>query len=120
MAKVNGAEGVTRNVAKFYAELDYESLSPQTVDNAKYFCLDYLAMALRGASSDSSLVMQRGVSALTGAGDSLIMGNLSEGDSTVRGPGQRHGGPQPRDGRYQQRRIDASRRSGIPSGLCLR
>lgn len=74
MAKVNGAEGVTRNVAKFYAELDYESLSPQTVDNAKYFCLDYLAMALRGASSDSSLVMQRGVSALTGAGDSLIMG----------------------------------------------
>ena len=44
------------------------------MESAKYFCLDYLAMALRGASSDSSLVMQRGVKELSGVGDSVIMG----------------------------------------------
>ena len=66
--------GLTRDLAKFYSELSYEDLSPETVDSAKYFCLDYLAMALRGAVSDSSEVMQRGVDILSGPGNGVVAG----------------------------------------------
>jgi 2-methylcitrate dehydratase PrpD len=73
MAQTVGPD-LTRDLSKFYSELSYEDLSPETVDSAKYFCLDYLAMALRGAVSDSSEVMQRGVDILSGPGNGVVAG----------------------------------------------
>ena len=66
--------GLTKTLAKFYAALDYESLPPQVVDRAKYFCLDYLSVELRGSRTPSSLTMQRAVKALSANGSSVVMG----------------------------------------------
>ena len=66
--------GLTRKLADFYANLDYEALSPEVVDRAKYFCLDYLSVAIRGSITPSSAAMQRVVQGLSHHGDSVIMG----------------------------------------------
>ena len=50
-------DGLTRRLARFYSELDYEHLSPEVVDLAKYFCLDYLAVAIRGSITPSARTM---------------------------------------------------------------
>ena len=67
-------DGLTKKMAGFYAALDYESLPPTVVDRAKYFCLDYLGVALRGSRTASSLSMQRAVKVLSADGGSVIMG----------------------------------------------
>ena len=54
---VASQDGLTRRLAHFYSELDYEQLSPEVVDLAKYFCLDYLAVAIRGSIAPSSTTM---------------------------------------------------------------
>ena len=96
--KANGG-GLTTTLASFYSGLGYEDLSPQVVDRAKYFCLDYLGVAIRGSphpliQGDSwgaeDLQSQRGF------GDH---GHLFAGVSGVRRAGQRSGRTQPRDGR---------------------
>ncbi len=66
--------GLTRRLAEFYAALDYESLPPQVIDRAKYFCLDYLGTAIRGSLIPSAQVMSGVVGALGAGGDSVIMG----------------------------------------------
>jgi 2-methylcitrate dehydratase PrpD len=45
---------LTRQLASFCHGLRYEMLPPEVVDRAKYFFLDYLAVAVRGSLSDSS------------------------------------------------------------------
>ena len=67
-------DGLTKKLAGFYAALYYESLPPAVVDRAKYFCLDYLGVALRGSRTASSLSMQRAVKVLSADGGSVIMG----------------------------------------------
>ncbi len=74
MASTEGKNGLTQKLANFYASLEYENLPPQVVDRAKYFCLDYLAVAIRGSKTPSSAAMQRAVKALSHNGDSVIMG----------------------------------------------
>ena len=74
MVSTEPRDGLTHKLANFYATLDYESLSPQIVDRAKYFCLDYLSVAVRGSKTPSSAAMQRTVKALSQNGDSIIMG----------------------------------------------
>ncbi len=74
MVSVNDGNGLTTKLASFYSALDYEALSPQVVDRAKYFCLDYLAVALRGSTTPSSASMQKVVRTLSPGGDSVIMG----------------------------------------------
>ena len=71
---VNDGNGLTIKLASFYTALDYEALSPQVVDRAKYFCLDYLGVALRGSRTPSSTAMQQVVKTLSPGGDSVIMG----------------------------------------------
>ena len=66
--------GLTRRLAEFYSALDYESLPPQVIDKAKYFCLDHLGTAIRGAQTPSAAVMQGVVGALAQGGDSVVMG----------------------------------------------
>ena len=72
-SKQNG-EGLTRKLADFYSALAYETLSPAIIDRAKYFCLDYLGVAIRGAMTPSSDTMQKVVKALSHDGGSVIMG----------------------------------------------
>ena len=67
-------DGLSRKMADYYAALDYESLSPEAVDRAKYFCLDYLSVAIRGSRTPSSKSMQQAVKTLSRDGDSVIMG----------------------------------------------
>ena len=74
MASGDGGDGLTRKLAKFYSGLDYESLPPLVVDRAKYVCLDYLGVAIRGSTTLSSAVMQETVKALSRDGESVIMG----------------------------------------------
>ena len=74
MARTNGNNGLTHDLANFYATLDYENLPPEAVDRAKYFCLDYLSVAIRGSQTASSVAMQQVVKALSHDGDSVIMG----------------------------------------------
>ena len=74
MVSTEPRDGLTHVLANFYATLDYENLSPQIVDRAKYFCLDYLSVAVRGSQTPSSAAMQRTVKTLSRDGDSIIMG----------------------------------------------
>ena len=74
MASNGERDGLTHKLARYYATLDYESLSPQVVDRAKYFCLDYLGVALRGSQTPSSAAMQSAVKTLSGDGHSVVMG----------------------------------------------
>ena len=74
MASDGERDGLTHELARYYAALDYESLSPQVVDRAKYFCLDYLGVALRGSQTPSSAAMQSAVMTLSGDGHSVVMG----------------------------------------------
>ena len=66
--------GLTRKLADFYVNLDYENLPPQVIDRAKYFCLDYLGVVMRGSQTPSSNSMQRVVKGLSRDGDSILMG----------------------------------------------
>ena len=74
MASQVAGDGLTVKLADFYSGLDYESLAPEVVDRAKYFCLDYLAVAIRGSITPSSLAMQRTVRALSPNGESVVSG----------------------------------------------
>ena len=74
MVTTEGRDGLTHKLASFYSTLDYENLSPQVIDRAKYFCLDYLSVALRGSQTPSSAAMQRAIRALSSGGGSVIMG----------------------------------------------
>ncbi|MCE2404393.1 MAG: MmgE/PrpD family protein [Dehalococcoidia bacterium] len=75
MALKDNGGGLTSTLASFYSALEYEDLSPREVDRAKYFCLDYLGVAIRGAVTPSSEVIQSAVKALSPDGDSVIMGS---------------------------------------------
>ena len=67
--------GLTSTLASFYSDLEYEDLSPRVVDRAKYFCLDYLGVAIRGSIVPSSQAIHGAVKALSPNGDSVIMGS---------------------------------------------
>ena len=72
--KDNGA-GLTSTLASFYSGLEYEDLSPREVDRTKYFCLDYLGVAIRGAITPSSKAIHAALESLSPDGDSVIMGS---------------------------------------------
>ena len=74
MSAPNVANGLTRRLAEFYGGLDYEGLPPEVIDWTKYFCLDYLGMALRGATTLSSVSLTRTVERLSNGGGSPVMG----------------------------------------------
>ena len=117
MATTGNGDGLTLKLADFYAALDYESLPPYVIDRAKYFCLDYLAVAIRGSITPSSESMQRVVKGLSPNGESVIMGTslaaTPEYAALANGTAAHSLG----DGRRQQRRIAASRGGCLPGRL---
>ena len=46
--------GITKALAEFSSGIAYEDLSPETVDWAKYLCLDFAGVALNGSTTDSA------------------------------------------------------------------
>ena len=66
--------GLTHKLAQFYTKLDYEALPPEVVDRAKYFCLDFLGVAILGSRTESSTAMIRTVKRLSQDGASIVMG----------------------------------------------
>jgi len=58
---------ITRALGDFAANLDYEDLSPEVVDWAKYLCLDFAGLTLNGSTTGSVKAV---VDALEGVGRS--------------------------------------------------
>ena len=65
---------LTRQLAAFCHGLDYEQLSPEVIDRAKYFFLDYLGVAVRGSLSESSQPVYRLTAGLEMPGTGTILG----------------------------------------------
>jgi 2-methylcitrate dehydratase PrpD len=75
MAKVRAEEaGLTRKLVQFYSGMEYARLPAEVVDKAKYVCLDYLSVCLRGSITPSSDAVIRVVKSLSPGGKSVIMG----------------------------------------------
>ncbi len=69
---------LTRHLASFCTELEYETLPPEVVDRAKYFFLDYLGVAVRGSLSDSSLPLYRLAQTLAPEGSGTVLGRVQK------------------------------------------
>lgn len=65
---------LTRQLAAFCHKLSYEELSPEVIDRAKYFFLDYLGVAVRGSLTESSQPLYRLTAALGAAGTATVLG----------------------------------------------
>ncbi|MBI2935860.1 MAG: MmgE/PrpD family protein [Chloroflexi bacterium] len=72
--KVTKEVGITRALAEFTADLSYEDLSPEVVDRAKYFCLDFAAVALNGSTTASAKAVVRAIERVGRPGPSRIIG----------------------------------------------
>jgi 2-methylcitrate dehydratase PrpD len=58
-AKTSETKEMTRDLARFCAGTKYEDLSPEAVDRAKYFAMDFIGVAARGSLEASSKTMYR-------------------------------------------------------------
>lgn len=56
--------GITKEVARLCSELPFSSLSEEVVDRTKYLLLDYLGVAIRGTTSESSQPVYRYLEAI--------------------------------------------------------
>ena len=65
---------ITRALGDFAANLDYEDLSPEVVDRAKYFCLDFAGVSLNGSTTDSAKAVVRALESVGRSGPSTIIG----------------------------------------------
>src|SRR5437868_2139341 len=64
----------TRELVDFLHELTPESLSADVLDRARYFLLDYLAVAIRGSREESSQAVQRMVHRMGANGCATVIG----------------------------------------------
>ena len=74
MVTVKKDEGITRQVARFSAQLSYEDLSPEVVDWAKYLCLDFAGVTLAGSTTPSAKAAVKAIAGLGRPGPSPIIG----------------------------------------------
>jgi len=65
---------ITRALGDFAANLDYEDLSPEVVDRAKYFCLDFAGVTLNGSTTDSAKAVVRALESVGRSGPSTVVG----------------------------------------------
>jgi 2-methylcitrate dehydratase PrpD len=64
----------TRELVEFLHGLEPENLPAEVVDRARYFLLDYLAVAIRGSREESSQAVQRMVQRLGANGCATVIG----------------------------------------------
>jgi len=50
MVRNNKETGITQTLAAFASNVNYEDLSPDVVDWAKYLCLDFAGVTLNGST----------------------------------------------------------------------
>ena len=74
MAGSNENGGITQRLAGFAANLSYEDLPPEVVDRAKYLCLDFAGVALRGSTTPSGQAVARAIERGGRTGPSVIIG----------------------------------------------
>ena len=65
---------ITRALGDFAANLDYEDLSPEVVDWAKYLCLDFAGVTLNGSTTDSAKAVVMALESVGRRGPSVIVG----------------------------------------------
>ena len=65
---------ITETLAQFSAELTFEDLSPEVVDWAKYLCLDFAGVTLRGSTTPSAEAVVRAIEQIGRPGPSVIIG----------------------------------------------
>lgn len=65
---------ITERLVSFCHQLSGETLSRHVVDRAKFLALDFIGVAARGASSDSSLPITRFLNAIGGNGEAIVIG----------------------------------------------
>lgn len=64
----------TRELVAFLHPLEARALPPEVLDRARYFLLDYLAVAIRGSGEESAQAVQRMVQRIGANGCSTIIG----------------------------------------------
>jgi len=64
----------TRELVEFLHGLAPENLPPEVLDRARYFLVDYLAVAIRGSLEDSSKAVQRMIQRVASNGCSTVIG----------------------------------------------
>ena len=74
MVQTNNETGITRALGNFAQALDYEDLSPEVIDWAKYLCLDFAAVTLNGSTTDSARAAVDALQRLGRPGPSAIVG----------------------------------------------
>ncbi len=73
----NAEEGqITRALADFSANLEYEDLSPEVVDWAKYLCLDFAGVTLNGSTTDSAKAVVQASESVGRSGPSAVIGTV--------------------------------------------
>ncbi|MEE3005525.1 MAG: MmgE/PrpD family protein [Chloroflexota bacterium] len=65
---------ITRTLANFAADLEYEDLSPEVVDWAKYLCLDFAGVTLNGSMTDSAKAVVQAFEGVDRSGPSPVIG----------------------------------------------
>ena len=74
MVQTNKESGITQTLANFAASLTYEDLSPDVVDWARYFCLDFAGVTLNGSTTDSAKTVVQALESVGRSGPSAIVG----------------------------------------------
>ena len=74
MVRNNNETGITRTLAKFASNVNYEDLQPDVVDRAKYFCLDFAGVTLNGSTTDSAKAVVKALDDVGRSGPSTIVG----------------------------------------------
>ena len=65
---------ITRTLANFAADLEYEDLSPEVVNWAKYLCLDFVGVTLKGSITDSAKAVVQAFEGVGRSGPSPVIG----------------------------------------------
>jgi len=69
-----GRKEYTRELVRFLAGIEPENLPAEVLDRARYFLLDYLAVAIRGSQEDSARCVQRMIQRIGAMGCATVMG----------------------------------------------
>ena len=74
MVQNNNETGMTRALGDFAQALEYEDLSPEVIDWAKYLCLDFAAVTLNGSTTGSARAVVDALQRLGRSGPSVVVG----------------------------------------------
>ena len=74
MVQTNTESGITRTLGEFAASISYEDLSPEVVDWAKYLCLDFAGVTLKGSTTGSARAVVDALRRLGRSGPSAVIG----------------------------------------------